>query len=142
MPPSARAFLAAVAAPDPKAAERLLDEGLSPDARVDGGRLVHHAAAGPSLAILRLLLLRGATVDALDGDLQTPLCWAVRAGRAEQAKLLLRRGADPTVPLLDWTGPRIARSLLEHAQGQPKLRGLAALLKAVPARRRRRPVRA
>jgi ankyrin repeat protein len=62
-------------------AELLLDLGVSPDAekREGGYRALHHAATMDAANVARLLLERGAEVDARDGiHRATPLAWAVR----------------------------------------------------------------
>lgn len=135
--PAAREFMQALRDGDVAVAKRLLDEGLSPNARLDGAALLHHAAACGPTKLVKLLLDRGAAIDSIDGEVQTPLCWAVRAGRKDNAKLLLDRGADSTVPLLDWSGPRIARSLADGADAV-KQRTLARLLRQAARRAERR----
>jgi len=49
----------------------------------------------PDPAILRLLVERGANVHAIDGDMNTPLNFAVRDNRLDLAAILLDAGADP-----------------------------------------------
>ncbi|XP_075972291.1 palmitoyltransferase Hip14 [Anticarsia gemmatalis] len=60
--------------------------------------LLHWAAINNRREIIQYLLTKGATVDAIGGELQsTPLHWATRQGHLEATVLLLRAGADPTL---------------------------------------------
>lgn len=73
--------------------ERLLARG----ARIDkpGWTALHYAATGPEPKIVKLLLDRGAVVDAESPDKTTPLMMAARYGPEESVTLLLAKGADP-----------------------------------------------
>lgn len=55
---------------------------------------LHYAAAGPSLDAVELLLARGAALDAVAPNGNTPLMMAAGYGAIDSARLLLRRGAD------------------------------------------------
>ena len=55
---------------------------------------LHLAARHSSLDVAKLLINRGADVDAMDKDDRTPLHYAVRKNSLDVAKLLLDRGAD------------------------------------------------
>lgn len=55
----------------------------------------------PHLPLARLLLDRGANVDARDGSGRTPLMDACEIGSVDAAKLLLRYGADPNARAYD-----------------------------------------
>lgn len=55
---------------------------------------LHYAASGPSLPILRLLLERGANVNARSPNGRTPLMQAAQYGTEEAVQVLLRAGAD------------------------------------------------
>jgi beta-lactamase regulating signal transducer with metallopeptidase domain len=75
--------------------ERLLEAGVSADARVvgDGSPLIAAARAG-QVDVVRRLLRAGANVDmAVEGD-GNPLVAAAAAGRLEVVRLLLDSGAD------------------------------------------------
>lgn len=76
-------------------ARRLLERG----ARVErpGWTPLHYAASGPDLAMVRLLLDRGAPIDARSPNGTTPLMMAARYGTEEAAALLLERGADASL---------------------------------------------
>lgn len=76
-------------------ARRLLDRG----ARVDrpGWTPLHYAASGPSAAMARLLVERGAPIDARSPNGTTPLMMAARYGTEEAAAFLLERGADASL---------------------------------------------
>ena len=58
---------------------------------------LHSAAAARSVAIARLLLERGAPVDARQGGGFTPLMEAALNGQMDLIELLLASGADPTL---------------------------------------------
>lgn len=76
---------------------RLLDEGADLAVPVDpsGGRALHWASTAEAA---RLLLDRGADMNALDGDHRTALYWhASKPDRAPILALLCERGADPTI---------------------------------------------
>ena len=72
---------------------RLLERGAAPNK--SGWSPLHYAATGPEPAVVRLLLERGATVDAESPNRSTPLMMASRYGPEESVDLLLARGADP-----------------------------------------------
>ena len=55
---------------------------------------LHYAAIGPEPAILKLLLERGAAIDALSPNGSTPLMLAAQYGSEDNVKLLLAAGAD------------------------------------------------
>jgi ankyrin repeat protein len=73
-------------------AMRLIERG----ARLDrsGWTPLHYAASGPSTAMVKMLLDRGAPIDARSPNGTTPLMMAARYGVEEAAALLLERGAD------------------------------------------------
>lgn len=73
--------------------ERLLARG----AKIDkpGWTPLHYAATGPEPQIVKLLIERGAVVDAEAPDKTTPLMMAARYGKEESVDLLLAHGADP-----------------------------------------------
>jgi uncharacterized protein len=60
----------------------------------DGWSPVHYAATGPSAAAVRLLLDKGAPVDARAANGSTPLMMAARYGDEKSVVLLVERGAD------------------------------------------------
>ena len=74
-------------------------------------------------AAVKVLLARGAAVDARDGQGRTALMWAAQDGRAETAKLLLRAKADAGLKGVDGrTASAIAAA-----------RGHAAIVELLPA---------
>lgn len=73
--------------------ERLLARGAS--INKPGWTALHYAAAGPEPKVVKLLLDRGAVVDAESSDKTTPLMMAARYGPEEGVTLLLAHGADP-----------------------------------------------
>jgi len=56
---------------------------------------LHYAATGPEPDIVRLLLGRGAEIDATAPNGITPLMMAAQYGSEDSVKLLLEHGADP-----------------------------------------------
>ena len=85
----------------------LLEHGMNPN-HMNWHRftLLHHMAADGEVAKATLLLDHEADIDAIDEEYQsTPLGVAARWGRAEMVKLLLERGADPTLAGAAWATP-------------------------------------
>jgi ankyrin repeat protein len=88
---------------------------LAADSTLAGARGVHDlpalyfAAIGGNLAVAESLLAAGADVNAR-AESAAPIHGAVMGGRADMIKLLLDRGADPSLP--DYMG-RGARKLAE-----------------------------
>ena len=60
----------------------------------DGWSPLHYAATGGSAAIVRLLLSKGATLEARSPNGSTPLMMAARYGSEDSVRLLLDRGAN------------------------------------------------
>lgn len=75
--------------------ERLLQRGAK--VNQPGWSPLHYAASGPNPRIVELLLGRGAALDARSPNGSTPLMMAARYGSEESVRLLLERGADPTL---------------------------------------------
>lgn len=105
----------------------LLDHGADLHAQQIAGATPLHLAAGRSgdPEVVRLLLARGARVDALNRLRMTPLINAAATGRKEVVALLLAAGADPKHR--DSLG-RTARSLAEKG----KFAEVAAMLPQEP----------
>ena len=61
----------------------------------EGWSALHYAAAGPEPEFVRLLLEKGAPIDARSPNGTTPLMMAARYGSEASVDLLLARGADP-----------------------------------------------
>ena len=61
----------------------------------EGWSALHYAAAGPEPEFVRLLLEKGAPLDARSPNGTTPLMMAARYGSEASVDLLLARGADP-----------------------------------------------
>lgn len=60
--------------------------------------LLHWAAINNRKDIIKYFLDKGATVDAIGGELQaTPLHWATRQGHLASVVLLMQAGADPSI---------------------------------------------
>ena len=62
----------------------------------DGWSPLHYAATGGSAAIIKLLLSKGATLEARSPNGSTPLMMAARYGNEEAVEALLAAGADRT----------------------------------------------
>ena len=73
-------------------AELLLGRGAA--VSMAGWSPIHYAATGPEPQLVKLLLDRGADIDAASPNGTTPLMMAAQYGSEESVKLLLQRGAD------------------------------------------------
>jgi ankyrin repeat protein len=83
----------------------LLDSGVDIEAESWGNRALHKAAAKGRLEVVRLLLERGAELDARDSRGNTPMLHAAYNGQLEVVKLLVESGADVQAQnTLHWTG--------------------------------------
>ena len=77
------------------AAAALLAHGAA--VQKDGWSPLHYAATGGSAAIVKLLLSKGAPLEARSPNGSTPLMMAARYGNEEAVDALLAAGADRTV---------------------------------------------
>ncbi len=97
----AQTFAKAAESGDINTVRRLLDSGVPVSLRIPDesgytgippwAPVIHHAASGGQLEVVRLLLDRGASPRARSSDGSTPLHWT---SSPEVAKLLLDHGAD------------------------------------------------
>lgn len=87
------ALMLTAIAGDLEASQRLIDRGAT--VQHEGWSPLHYAASGPSTALVRVLLERGANVDALAPNGTTPLMLAAQHAPEATVDLLLQRGADP-----------------------------------------------
>jgi ankyrin repeat protein len=71
---------------------KLLDRGAQVDKT--GWSPLHYAATGPDAAAVRLLLERGAAIEAASPNRTTPLMMAAQYGPEASVEALLQRGAD------------------------------------------------
>ena len=71
---------------------RLLDRGAAINRA--GWAPLHYAASGPAVAVVKLLLERGAAIDAPSPNRSTALMMAARYGSEEAVQLLLASGAN------------------------------------------------
>ncbi len=72
--------------------QRLLERGAQ--VHKEGWSPIHYAATGPEVETVALLLQRGAPLEALSPDQDTPLMMAARYGAEASVELLLARGAS------------------------------------------------
>ena len=70
---------------------KLLERGAA--VHKEGWSPLHYAATGPSAAAVRLLLDRGAPIEAMSPNRTTPLMMAAQYGSEESVELLRLRGA-------------------------------------------------
>ena len=84
-------------APDREMAEMLLAAGADVNAEAEGGRTPLHKAlkSGDDMALVRLLVEKGASWDIYDRVGGTPVQTAAIYGRTEALKLFLEGGGDP-----------------------------------------------
>jgi hypothetical protein len=75
------------------AVRRLIERKV--DVPKSGLTPLHHAALGGHVAVMRLLLERGSSPDALGPRGNTPLMLAAHSGNAKAVQLLLEAGAQP-----------------------------------------------
>lgn len=73
----------------------MLDRGVDKDTRENGAIPLHRAACVDQKEVVGLLLGRGANADAIDGDGNTLLHFAVLDGYQEVVDSLLSHGAGP-----------------------------------------------
>lgn len=102
-----------------------LVDKVNVDARLseDGETALHRAASRGHVQAAKLLLDRGATVDAADGEGVTPLVLAAYRGHTDVVKLLLERGA-----FVNAQEKRNGLSSLSHAVGRGDRELVAVLL--------------
>ena len=105
----------AIAARDSAAAEAALQSGADANLAGDFGRTPLHKAARQSADIVKLLIERGARLDAVDGDDRTPLHLAY----SDAARVLLEHKADFLV--LDKDGNTALHTAAEDSAVTTKL---------------------
>jgi len=111
---------------NPRVVELLLDHGAIPDAKPDSGHTALIIAAGSdgTSDVARLLIGRGADVNATALSSFTPLHSAIFSGDPELVELLLQKGADAAAKnRIGWTAlhgaalmgnARMVHALLDH----------------------------
>ena len=82
-----------------KIAQRLLEYGAQVNSQAGfyNTTPLHGAASNGSLELVKLLVSKGAKVNAVDKEFSMPLAKAVQADNLEIAKFLLEQGADKTI---------------------------------------------
>ena len=82
-----------------KIAQRLLESGAQVNSHAGfyNTTPLHGAASNGSLELVKLLVSKGAKVNAVSKELSMPLAEAVRADNLEIAQFLLEQGADKTI---------------------------------------------
>jgi hypothetical protein len=91
---------------DAKAVKQLLDKGASPDAIEANDWPAIVEAAGESLEIVKLLLAKGAKINAQQPSQGwTPLTQAITSHQSDVVLYLLEQGADPELPMSDGSTP-------------------------------------
>ncbi len=107
----------------PDSLQAMLDGGLSPDAMAAGGDVpaLHRAANEDSVDQMRLLLDRGADINARDAVGTPAITDALRGMQLDQVDELLDRGADPRATnLLGESFPYVLATLLaRYPKGSP-----------------------
>jgi len=103
--PKLAAAIAAVRARETKEVAKLIAAApaLVKARDVDGATLLHHAAGFGSIETMKLLLDKGADVNAANKRKSTPLLWGMHD--LAKAKLLIERGADVNQKNVDGRGP-------------------------------------
>ncbi|MBN1531610.1 MAG: ankyrin repeat domain-containing protein [Spirochaetes bacterium] len=96
---------------------KLLDKGADVNARFTSGpefysgwTMLHHTAYSGSLKKTRMLIQRGARVNATNNEKETPLHWASARGNLDVARALIVAGADVNVKCAKGDTPLIMAS--------------------------------
>lgn len=77
---------------------------------------LHYAASAGDVGIMRILLARGARVDAVSDKKLTPLMLAARDGQEAAVRFLLEQGADPAlVSAYGWNAEQFAQATAKPA---------------------------
>ena len=103
--PKVTSFISAVRSNDVRAVEKLIaaDPELVKAQDRAGSTPLHHAAGFGTLATMKLLLEKGADVNAANRRKSTPLFWAIYD--EAKVRLLLDRGADINAKTIDGRSP-------------------------------------
>ncbi len=115
---------------DEEGVRRMLDEGTPVDF-IDNGRFnmtpLQVAAQNGHLAIVELLLARGANVNHFDGDDFSPVTSAARAGKWRVVRLLAEHGGD--FQRLDGHG-KSGHDYLRRCRGKRNREAIEAVLRS------------
>jgi ankyrin repeat protein len=74
--------------------KKLLNDGLNPNDMIDNTSLLHHATLKKNGNIAKLLIEKGANVNAVSRDGDNPLNGAILSGNIEIVELLIKAGAN------------------------------------------------
>lgn len=102
--PTPTAFTVSMELGDISQATAWLDAGLPPDfmgSRIGSGLMI--AAWEGNIDLMRLFISRGADINALNGNGESPVVMAAWRGNLEAVKWLLERGARINAPSRQWS---------------------------------------
>ncbi|KAJ3191032.1 hypothetical protein HK101_008153 [Irineochytrium annulatum] len=99
----------------------LLDRGASPDEPCASGTPLHAAIEGRQIGVIRVLLQRGAFIDAVDSVGRTPLWVSSQAGFLNAVECLLDHGADIDKPSGEGTRPLWIAIVNDHEEVAKRL---------------------
>jgi ankyrin repeat protein len=118
----------AALAGDADAVASLLEDGLSPDSRVEGSTALYTAVVQGETKVATLLLRAGAHPNLRSGDQAegTPLCAAACHGHEEIVRGLIAYGADPNLGEDEWWTPLRWAAAHGHADVARTLLGVGA----------------
>jgi ankyrin repeat protein len=96
------------------AVQALLDKGAAVNR--PNWTPLHYAASAGDVGIMRILLARGAHIDALSDKKLSPLMLAARDGQEAAVRFLLEQGADPAlVSAYGWNAEQFAQATGKRA---------------------------
>ena len=103
--------------------ELLLDTGANVDAVSQAeSTALHHAVSAENcqVEIVKAIIEKEAAVDIADKYGRTPLCWAIRNGYSEIARILLENKADPLLGHKSFNTLKLLIELIKNDFKHPK----------------------